>query len=228
LFGANSIGIILFILYLFFPLFPIIYKKLHFIGLFIFTLLCHNLWLIGRDIKNIKLGLDCFPYFWITLCIGVLVSHLIYKYLNVRIKTIKIRDIISVFAIPVFGYFLLKFIYLEPAINLTTTWRVKHVYAAGVMGALTFFLIGYVLPLKLYKPLRWLSRGTFGVFLYHYLLLPFIMPYIKPSIFTSHLSIAMLIIYLVLLIFMSIFQGFLDKTIIKYVMKLIKTDYNIV
>jgi len=220
---------VLFLLYLFFPIIPIIYHKFRFVGILIFTLLCSGLWgfVQGAAIRNILIISGLFAPFWLTLCIGVLMSHMFYKCAAIKIKNVKVMDIACVFIVLIGTFLLFKYIYLEPARDLMAPWFIKAPYTTGVIGALTFFSIGYLLPLKLSKSLRWLSRGTFGIFLYHYLLIPFLVPYIKPDIFTSHLSIALVIPYLVMLICLSVFQGILDGTIVRFTRNLSSKDYKI-
>jgi len=214
--------------YLFFPVIPILYNKFRFAGILIFTLISYCFcWIIFIYYPHIKSPLYPLIPFYAFLCTGVAMSHIIYKCLKKNL--IKYLNILCPLTILIGVGCLYKFIYLDPADALQTPWSIRYrfLFAAGLTGALTFFSIGYFLPLRFHKFLRWLSRGTLAVFLYHYILRPFLAPYIKPEIFTKHLSITYIILYSVMLICFSLFQDLFDKTIIKYTKKLSYKCYKI-
>lgn len=187
-------GIIL--CYLFFPIFPFIYKKFRLWGISILTFLSFSLLFFWpssyffaiRSSESSPVSSALYPLlpFWSFFCLGILLSHLIFKYLSGHLKKINLRALNKlIFSLSaIIGFFLLyKIIYFNPSQNLEIAWQTNP-YLAGLAGFLFFFSIGYLLPTQLYKPLRWLSRGTLGVFLYHYLIHPIIVPYIKPPFFT--------------------------------------------
>jgi len=216
------------LLYLFFPIIPIIYNKFRFVGVLIFTLISYFLcWIIFILYPHIKSPLYPLIPFWAFLCTGVAMFHIIYKCLKKDlVKYLNIACLVTV----VIGIgCLYKFIYLLPLSDLQTPWAIRYrfLFASGLLGVLTFFSLGYLLPVKLHKFLRWLSRGTFAVFLYHYLLRSLFIQNIKLGILPEHLSIAFIAFYSLMLIIFSAFQGLFDKTIAKYIKKLSYKSYEI-
>lgn len=223
--------------YLFFPIIPIIYNRFRILGVTAAVACFCGVYLFFRlsfgpsyylTVKGPEYPL--MP-FWVFLCFGLLASHFIFKHrgMQIRIRNISLRvtDALCAFAIPVSGYLFYWFIYLEPQKNLATSWNIFDPYWLGVVAAVALFAIGYYLPASWHKPLRWLSRGTLAVFLYHYIILPFLIPYMKPPLFTQHLSVALLGTYVVMLAFLSMFQYILDKTIVKFTRHLTSREYKL-
>lgn len=210
-----------FLCYTFFPIIPIIYSKLRFAGLAILALAGLGFFAYyGASYFMFEKG-PLYPLmpFWIFLCFGVVACHLVYVYrhLNLRIKGLNLGvvDMLCLPAIILGMYFMYRYLYLEPASDLEAIWFARNSFPAAMAGALVFFAIGYLLPVKLHRLLRWLSRGTLGVFLYHYIFLPFLVPYIGPSLFTTHLAITLVVTYYLMLVYSSLLQILLDATIIK-------------
>lgn len=217
---------LVFLCYLFFPIIPVIYSKFRFPGILVFTLACYGLFVYYGALYFMYEKGPMYPLmpFWVFLCFGVLACHLILMYheskLKMRFPDLRIMDIICVLAI-IFGvYFLYRYLYLEPASDLGNPWFINSSFSAAMAGALVFFFIGYLLPLKSHRVIRWLSRGTLSVFLYHYIVLPFLAPVIGPSLFSAHLSIALVVTFVFLLVGLSAFQYMLDKTVIRYTRRL--------
>ena len=215
----------IFLIYLFFPIIPILYKRFRFIGILVFTLVC-SFFMYNGPTNYMRFKESLYPLvpFWVFMCIGVLISHIVYKYLS---KNKKLMNPLCILTILTGIYFLFRFIYLEPASNLQSAWEVKHRYVAGVIIALVCFSMGYLLPLRFYRVLRWFSRGTFAVFLYHYIFFPFLVPCIKPSYFSSHISIVLIAFYFVILICLSVLQGLFDEKILIHVKRLFYEEHRI-
>lgn len=221
----------LFLLYLFFITIPLIYNKSRFVGLLSFTLILCGLWAFMDWSEPGYLGLGIaftiLLFHFIVMGLGVLISHIVYKYSKFKILKINTLNLITIFVIPVGFYLMFKFIYLDLSKDLTVPWLIARPYATGIIISFIFISIGYLLPIGFYKPLRWLSRGTFAVFLYHYVIGFFIIPYLRPEFFRHHLSLALILPFLVILILMSVFQKFIDKTIVRYAQKVFFKEYKI-
>jgi len=225
--------------YLFFPIIPIIYNKFHLKGILFLTIISSGplfyLWDIFHTTtaKGVTTPIPSSLYplfpFWAFLCIGVLLCHLILKFTRMNFKKINqryIKLLLPWFFIIVGIVLLFKILYLDPSLNPEIPWQISP-WFASMAGILVFFSAGYLLPIKFYNILRWLSRGTFSVFLYHYLLHPFLSPYIRPDILTHHISIAIFLMYLIMLIGFSVFQSVIDKTVVKFIKSLYEKDYEI-
>jgi peptidoglycan/LPS O-acetylase OafA/YrhL len=227
--------------YLFFPIIPIIYNKFRLIGILVITIISSivmfYLWDVFhtttvRGVTNPILSslYPLFP-FWAFLCIGVLLCHLIYKSIMIQLrKTIQeyVKILLPLFFVIVGTIFLFKILYLDPSKNSEIPWQINP-WLAGMAGTLVFLSAGYLLPVRFYRILRWLSRGTFTVFLYHYVASPLVVKHISPNIIlTPHISIAIILMYLAMLIGFSVCQSFVDNTLVKFVKSLCKKDYEIV
>jgi len=141
--------------------------------------------------------------FLMLFCSGILAVNVMIKY-NLKIIVI----ILSVISIPLIVYFA----YIQP--QQASVWVVNNTFAVGILATIVFLTIGYFLPVKWNKVLRWLSRGTFTVFLYHYLLIHIISPTMAMM---SSLSLALLLAYGTMLVGGSFMQGFVDKKVSQYI-----------
>ncbi len=223
-----------FLCYLFFPLIPIIYSRFRFLGVLSFTIFSYAiLAYYGSSYFFYYYG-PLYPLlpFWLFLCFGVVVCHLIYRYQHtrVRVRAFSFAALNSI-CLPVIGlgaYLLYRYFYVGPSSGIETTWTLPNAFPAALAGALAFFAIGYVLPAKSFRFLRWLSRGTLGVFLYHWIAMPVLAPYLGAHLLTGHLSIALAATYLPMLVLASLFQDIIDKTIIKWTRSLSSRKFEIV
>jgi hypothetical protein len=100
-------------------------------------------------------------------------------------------------------------VYAAPASRLDAAWAVYFPFFVGIAAAISFLILGFFLPPRFYKFLRWLSRGTLGVFLYHYLLYPYWVSIIGPNPAISYF-VFMFLVFFAMLFFFSFFQKKID------------------
>ncbi len=220
--GAVWFMSLIFLSYLFFPIIPVLYNRLRVWGLAALTLASFAYFAYFGSTYFMRSWGALYPLmpFWLFLCLGVLACHLIFTHRNSALRlghtSLGIFKILSFPAVFAGFYLIYRFLYLEPSANLDSNWFAGNAFWAGLAGAFCFFAIGYLLPAKLGRPLRWLSNGTFTVFLYHFIVLPFAAPYITPAIFTTHISIALVSSYCITLIYSSALQHLLNATVLRF------------
>jgi len=212
-------------LYLFFPLVPMVYSRFRTRGLVVFTLLVSAFTLATIPLYNQLGHLHRFiPVF----CCGILLAELLHSRANFTIGGLPGVKTASWFIAPVALCLLAKYIYFDFAANTQAAWGAgSHQYLAGFSGVAAFLAIGYLLPLKPHALLRWLSRGTMGVYMYHYVVLYAIVRYISAEYLTSHLIIALPGIYALLLAWFSIYQYYFDKTVTSAARKALNATYRL-
>jgi hypothetical protein len=188
------------LLYICYPILPFIYKEFKLKGIAILTGLCFIAYFfIGKYLNVFYPLLPFFQWF----CMGIIIIQLIY---NRNVKWL------CVYLIPLCLMTLVYLLYIEP--QSRNEWSINDAYLVGFTACVLFMSIGYLLPMKLNGILRWLSRGTFAVFLYHYLgtrLLPQVLVNI-PSI-----TVIYFVLYGVMLLFGSCFQTFIDWNVTQYI-----------
>lgn len=193
------------LLYICYPIIPFIYKEFKLIGIAILTGICFVLYFFFGKYLNVLYPL--LPFFqW--FCLGIIIIQLIYNR-NVKYFCIGL--------IPICLTALVYLLFLEP--QTRSEWRINDAYLVGFIACVCFMAIGYLLPIKWNRILLWLSRGTFAVFLYHYLgtrIFPQFL-IIIPSITALYI-----VLYSVFLFFGSCFQTFIDWNITQYIKPLFK------
>ncbi len=220
--GALWFMSLLFLSYLFFPIIPIVYHRFRAWGLLALTLAAYAFFaFFGATYFLTRYGL-LYPImpFWLFLCLGVLACHFILVHKDSTVEIGRTRlGLVRLFAFPAIPaglYLIYQFLYLEPAANPEGAWFSRNAFGAGVAGAFAFFFMGYVLPARFQRPLRWLANGTFTVFLYHYVIFYFAGPYVDPAIFTTHISILLASTYGFMLLCSSAFQHLLNATVLRF------------
>jgi len=187
-------------LYFIYPFIVFLHEKYGAKGILVVILL---LFLPVIFIGNFPVVTSPLLRFLVLFCCGILAVNMLIKY-DLKIISIVCTSI----SIPLIVYFA----YIQP--QQEPVWVVNNTFAVGILATVVFLAIGYYLPVKWNKVLRWLSRGTFTVFLYHYLLIHIISPSMAmiPS-----LSLALLLAYGTMLVGGSFMQGFVDKKVSQYI-----------
>jgi peptidoglycan/LPS O-acetylase OafA/YrhL len=210
------------LLYLFYPIIPILYSKFK---IWHVVVMIAILYLFNEFASSLSSTLYPLLPFWIYFCIGILLIHFIYKYRDYTFNTKRYKlnfiTLLSIIAIPITLYAMYQFIYIQPQ-NTSYDWHILNPYWLGLIGMIFFFSIGYLLPTKWNNVLKWLSRGTFAVFLSHYIILPLIARSLGQI---GHISIAFIGYYIILLAVLSVIQSYSDKLINKYIKPIFQTEY---
>lgn len=201
----------LFIFYLMFPFIVMIYKKFKEIGLLVFFMISLPFFYINN------VNLFC--------CIlGIFLMEVVYVFLcklsNYKLKNYFAHIDVALIILSCLGFFYYSYIKIPIEQNIPVFSSPEMAVCAVVftLSAGMLFPIGG----KLQVIIRLVSRGTFAVYLYHYLpvhifttrewspIFDFFMKYI-PKIIFNHISITFIALFFLILTICSIYQFYLDK-----------------
>ena len=214
----------IFICYLVFPLIVIIYKYTKTVGIILVAIACFVASVLTANTNSEWYPLFPFVFFMV---VGIALAEIVYK---LKSKWIIIA---SVILIPVCSLVYLWINYIEPSSSVGENWNLVQINGVplsgfvllGLTGVILFMSIGYLLPKMWGKWLIILSRGTFTVFLVHYLLVPGINK--LALMFNQHLSVFLVGIYIAMLIGLSCYQWVIDRLVVNKIKMMFNTKYSI-
>ncbi len=227
---------LIFSCYLFFPIIPAIYSRFRLVGIMLVSATSLGIWFYAWGSSNylaqaFKASMYPIIPFFAIMCLGVIAAHSIYNYFgsDFRKKFKKYENsfikAVIIFAL-VFLYVFFDTLSFDSKDQwIVSAWVVNGKYILGIVAGIIVMAIGYFLPLRYYFLTRYLSRGTFAFFLYHYLAILFVFDYLKLNIIGYRISVDFIALYLIMLVGFSFFQSFFDKIIGKKIKKFSEKEY---
>jgi len=152
--------------------------------------------------------------FIIVFIAGALFIHLVIKF--------KLNKLLIPLIPICFGIVFYMVVFETQETNIPT---ILNPYLAGFIAMVALFSIGYWLPVGWYKALRFMSRGTLAVFLFHYLAIHIIIRFFIPYI--PSLTVAILFIYTGLMVVGCCYQWLFDKYVGVFIKNKLEKSYTI-
>ena len=213
---------LLMIFYLFFPIFPSIYKKFRLSGLLVSLAIIYAVsrWLDGFPlIARLWVG-----YYFLFFAAGVVVMELILSgtaHLSDR-RIMNAVKVILVASVPISAYILYWSIYDQNISRLGSSFMEPR-YFVAICSALIALSIGFLLPDKyevFNNLLRKAGRATFAVYIYHFVFIQLYNTYRWKLTFIAeplyaHVSLALFIVYILLVAAATLYQYAMDAFLLR-------------
>lgn len=108
-------------------------------------------------------------------------------------------------------YVVVQTCYTLPRAYPFEVWDNDYPYLTGIAFAIPFLCLGALAPRRTRKWLDLLARGTFSIFLYHFLLIPAFAAWLTPARVGGHFGLALIAQYVLLLLVAVPLQLAIDR-----------------
>lgn len=203
--------------YTLFPVLIHIFNRFKIYGVIAFTAIVWIIYYLVRLPFNFTY-IDIDPFYPIMPFFTMFSIGAIACYAVLRLKD-KLK-LLGIIAVPITALLVIWFTFIEPLSR--ESWSMNNVYWFGIICSVLFGSIGYLLPERWHNKLMFVSRGTMAVFLFHYLLVPFITEHTYVSI-----TVVLVSIYVVFLVVGSFYQKLIDNTVVKFTRNILSREVKI-